>query len=38
MVAVMEAKESPYAIANDVLEGGVIESLGGRRERHGREE
>jgi hypothetical protein len=24
MVAVMEAKESPYAIANEVLEAGLI--------------
>ena len=27
----MEAKESPYAIANEVLEVGVIESQDGRR-------
>jgi hypothetical protein len=26
MVAVIEAKESPYAIANEVLEAGIIES------------
>lgn len=31
MVAVIEAKESPYAIANEVLEAGIIVNGGAHR-------
>jgi len=33
MVAVMEAKESPYAIANEALEAGVTERRGAHQTR-----
>jgi len=38
MVAEMEAKESPYAIANEVLEQGSLKSGCTSNERYAREE